>query len=58
MPFWNSTSHSDFPTDQNFHQFYDLDNELDIFQIASGIHGAFLTRGSVPEMRIWSILLI
>ena len=38
---WNSTSYSDFPIYQTFHQFYDLDTDLDIYQITSGFNGAF-----------------
>ena len=37
--FWSSTSYSDFPTDQTFHQFYDLDTELDIDQICEWFPG-------------------
>ena len=32
---------SDFPTDQTFHQFHDLDTELDLHRIMSGFHGTF-----------------
>ena len=34
-------TNSDFSTNQTFHQFYDLDTELDHHQIMSGFHGAF-----------------
>ena len=42
MAFWPLTN-SDFPTDQTFHQFHDLDTELDLHRIMSGFHGAFAT---------------
>ena len=43
---WNDilthlTSYSDFPTDQTFHQYHDLDTKLDLHRITSGFHGAF-----------------
>ena len=37
------TSYSDFPTDQTFHQFHDLDTKLDIHRIKSSFHEAFAT---------------
>ena len=42
MTFWPLTN-SGFPTDQTFHQFHDLDTELDLHRIMSGFHGAFAT---------------
>ena len=39
---WPLTS-SDFSTDQTFHQFHDLDTELELLRIMSGFHGAFAT---------------
>ena len=42
MTFWPLTN-SDFSTDQTFHQFHDLDTELDLHRIMSGFHGAFAT---------------
>ena len=42
MTFWPLTN-SDFPTNQTFHQFHDLDTELDRHRIMSGFHGAFAT---------------
>ena len=42
MTFWSLTN-SDFPTNQTFHQFHDLDTELDLHRIMSGFHGAFAT---------------
>ena len=33
--------YSDCLTDQTFHQFQDLDTELDLHRITSGCHGAF-----------------
>ena len=42
MTFWSLTN-SDFPTNQTFHQFHDLDTELDRHRIMSGFHGAFAT---------------
>ena len=38
-----STSYINFPTDQIFHQFHDLDTEFDLRRITSGFHGAFAT---------------
>ena len=38
-----SLTNSDFPTNQTFHQFHDLDTELDRHWIMSGFHGAFAT---------------
>ena len=38
-----STSYSDFPTDQTFHQFNDRDTELDLHQITVGFHGVLAT---------------
>ena len=32
MKFWPSTSYNDFPTDQTFHSFHDLDTELDFHE--------------------------
>ena len=37
------TSYSDFPTDQAFHQFHDLNTELDLHRITSVFYGAFAT---------------
>ena len=42
MTFWPLTN-SDFPTEQTFHQFHDLETELDLHRIMSGFHGAFVT---------------
>ena len=42
MTFWPLTN-SYFPTDQTFHQFHDLDTELDLLRIMSGFHGPFAT---------------
>ena len=42
MTFWSLTN-SDFPTNQTFYQFHDLDTELDRHRIMSGFHGAFAT---------------
>ena len=42
MTFWPLTN-SDFPTDQTFHQFYDLYTEFDLHRIMSGFHGTFAT---------------
>ena len=33
----------DFSTDQTFHQFYELNTDLDLQRIISGFHGAFAT---------------
>ena len=41
MTFWSLTN-SDFPTNQTFHQFHDLDTGLDL-PIMSRFHGAFAT---------------
>ena len=43
MAFWPFTSYIDFLTDQIFHQFPDLDTELDLPRITSCFHGAFAT---------------
>ena len=43
MTFWTMTSYSDFPTDQTFHQFHDLNSELDLHRITSGFYEAFTT---------------
>ena len=40
MAFW-PLNNSDFSIDQTFHQFYDIDTELDLHRIMSGFHGAF-----------------
>ena len=42
MIFWPLTN-SDFPTNQTFHQFHNLDTELDPHRIMSGFHGEFAT---------------
>ena len=42
MTFWPLTN-SDLPTNQTFHQFHDLNTELDLHRIMSGFHGAFAT---------------
>ena len=42
MTFWLLTN-SDFPTNQTFHQFHDLDTDFDLHRITSGFHGAFAT---------------
>ena len=42
MIFWPLTN-SDFPTNQTFHQFHDLDTDFDLRRITSGFHGAFAT---------------
>ena len=42
MTFWPLTN-SDFTTDKTFHQFDDLDTELDLYPIMSGFHAAFAT---------------
>ena len=43
MTFWPLTSYSDFPTDQTFNQFHDIDTALDLHRITSGFHGVFAT---------------
>ena len=42
MTFWPLTN-SDYPTNQIFHQFHDLDTDFDLHRITSGFHGAFAT---------------
>ena len=42
MKFWPLTN-SDYPTNQTFHQFHDLDTDFDLHRITSGFHGAFAT---------------
>ena len=44
MTFLSLTSNSDFPTDQTFHHFHDLDTDLNLHRITSGFHGAFASR--------------
>ena len=41
MTFWPSTSYSDFQTNQTFHQFHELDTELDLCQITKSFLGSF-----------------
>ena len=41
MTFWPLTSYSDFPTDQTFDQWHDLDTELDLHCITIGFHRIF-----------------
>ena len=43
MTFRPLTSYTDFPTDQTFHQFQDLNTELDLHRITSGFYGALET---------------
>ena len=52
------TSYSDFPTDQTFHQFHDLDTVLDLHGITSGFHEAFATgvacqQGTITNQETW-----
>ena len=62
MTFLPLTSNSNFPTDQTFRQFHELNTELDLLRITSGFYGAlqrvwhadreclpFRTPGSVPR---------
>ena len=42
-PLINFLSNSDFPTNQTFHQFHDLDTDFDLHRITSGFHGALAT---------------
>ena len=42
MTFWPLTN-SDFPTNQTFYQFHDLDTDFDLHRITSGFHRAFAT---------------
>ena len=42
MTFWPLTN-SDYPTNQTFHQFHDLDTDFDLHRNTSGFHGAFAT---------------
>ena len=51
MTFWPFTK-IDFSTDQNFHQFYDLDTGRGLHRIMSGFHGAF-TLPTCDAYRIW-----
>ena len=43
MTIWPLISYSDISTNQTFHQFHDLDTELDLHRITSGFRGAFAT---------------
>ena len=36
-------TNSDFPTNQTFHQFHDLNTDFDLHRIASGFNAAFAT---------------
>ena len=51
MTFWPLTN-SDFPIDKTFHQFHDLDTELDLHRIMSGFHGAFATIVSCQQFTL------
>ena len=42
MTFWPLTN-SDYPTNQTFHQFHDLDTKFDLQRITGGFHRAFAT---------------
>ena len=65
MTFWASISYNDFQTNQTFCHFHDLDTELDLDRITSGVHGTFatgvtckqgtLTLGSVI---FWDLLML
>ena len=49
---------SDYPTNQTFHQFDDLDTDFDLHRITSGFHGAFATgvacqRGTLTLPDTW-----
>ena len=48
MTFWSLTSYSDFPTDRTFHQFHDLNTELDLHRITSSFFGAFANGYGMP----------
>ena len=43
MTFWPLTNYSDFRTDQTFHQFHDLNTELDLNRNMSSFFGTFAT---------------
>ena len=42
-------SGNDFPIDKTFHLIYDIDTELDIYRIASGFHGTFVTGAACQQ---------
>ena len=48
MTFWPLTN-SDFPTNQTFHQFHDLDTDFDLHRITSGFHWAFATGNACQQ---------
>ena len=57
MTFWSLTNH-DFRTDQTYYQVHDIDTELDLYQIMSDFHGAFVTdvvcqQGTLTLPDIW-----
>ena len=57
MTYWPLTN-SDFPTNQTFHQFHDLDTDFDLHRIMSGFHGSFATgmacqQGTLTLLGTW-----
>ena len=62
MIFWPLTNR-EFPTDQTFHQFYNLDTEHDRYWIMTGFHGAFPTgivcqQGTLTPPDTWFCSLV
>ena len=55
LAFWPLTSYSDFPTDQTFHQFQDLDTKLELHRMTSGSHWSFAT-GVACQQRTLTLL--
>ena len=53
MKVWPSASYSDFPADQTFHKFHDLNTDFDLDRIMSGHHGVF----AMGFVRFWICFL-
>ena len=58
MTFWSLTN-IDFPTDQTFHQWHELDTKLDLHWILNDFHGSFATgvscqQGTLTPQDTWS----
>ena len=51
MTFWPLTN-SDFPTNQTFYHFHDLNTDFDRHRIKSGFHGAFATGNALPSRHL------
>ena len=67
ITFWPLTSYGDFPTDQAFHLFHDLETELYLRRITSGFSGSFATGVACQQgtltltdtwFRLWLAILL